>query len=112
MIAAVVSPMPGILIEPGGRVTERDQVFTDLGVDGGDVGVDGVDAGQHPGQQEPVMLIEGAWLKPGERLLQERNLGPHPEAGQMGRGCQIVCLGREALLVRVEVEAFAVCLSQ
>ena len=53
-------PDPGDLIEPGDRISERGQVLPDLGVDGGDVGVDGVNTGQHPGQQEPVMIIEGA----------------------------------------------------
>jgi hypothetical protein len=40
----------------------------DLGVDGGDVEVNGDDAGQHPGQQEPVMVIECAQPKPREPL--------------------------------------------
>jgi hypothetical protein len=42
-------------------------MLPDLGVDSRDVEVDGVDAGQHPGQQESVMVIEGAQPKPGER---------------------------------------------
>ena len=57
-------PDPGDLIKPGGRVTERGQVLTDLRVGGGDVDVHGVDAGQHPGQPEPVMVIEGPQRKP------------------------------------------------
>jgi hypothetical protein len=44
-------------------------VLSNLGVDGGDVEVDRVDAGQHPGQQESVMVIEGAQPKPGERFF-------------------------------------------
>jgi len=65
-----VAPDPGDLIEPGDRISERGQVLPDLGVDGGDVEVDGVDAGQHLGQQEPVMVIEGAQPKPSERRYQ------------------------------------------
>ena len=62
-------PDPGDLLETGDRVSERGQVLSDLGVDGGDVEVDGVDAGQHPGQQEPVVVVEGAQPKPSEGFL-------------------------------------------
>jgi hypothetical protein len=41
-------------------------VLPDLRIDGGDVSVHGVNAGQHPGQQEPVMIIERAQPKAGE----------------------------------------------
>ena len=51
------------------RLRDLARYRADLGVDGGDVEVDGVDAGQHPSQQEPVMIIEGAQRQPGERLL-------------------------------------------
>jgi hypothetical protein len=65
---------PGNLIEPLHRQVERGQVGLDLRVEYRDVGVDPVDAGQHPAQQEPVMVVDMA----GERLHQLRNLGAHP----------------------------------
>ena len=68
-------PDAGDVIEAGRRCRERGQIRLDLGVDGGDVGVDRVDARQHPGQQEPVVVVEVAV----ERLLEEADLGPHPE---------------------------------
>ena len=85
MAAAAVGPIPGISCEPGGRISERGQVVADLDVDGGDVGVDGVDARQHPRQQEPVMVVEGAQPEPGERFAQLGDLDPHPGPGQIGQ---------------------------
>ena len=85
MTAAAVASDPGDLVEPGGRISERGEVVADLEVDGGDVGVHGVNAGQHPGQQEPVVVVEGAQPQPGERFGQERDLDPHPGPGQIGQ---------------------------
>ena len=51
--------MPGISSSRAAAVA-RGQIRSDLLVEGGDVGVDTVDAVQHPGQQEPVMVIEVA----------------------------------------------------
>ena len=66
-------PDPGDVIQACRRRGERGQVRLDLGVDGRDVGVDGVDAGQHPGQQEAVVVVEVS----GERFFQLADLGPH-----------------------------------
>jgi hypothetical protein len=61
----------------------------DLLVNGGDVGVDAVDAGQHPGQQEPVMLIEVAV----EGFLELGDLGAHPAARQLGQDLGVAFTG-------------------
>jgi len=57
---------PGDLIQLIDRRRERADLLGDLGLQRGDVDADLVDAGQHGGQQEPVMVAEVA----GERLLQ------------------------------------------
>jgi hypothetical protein len=64
----------GDLIKPRDRRGERDQVRLDLSIEHGDVGVDPVDSGQHPPQQEPVVVVEVS----GERLLELRDLHAHP----------------------------------
>ena len=64
----------GYLIQPGRRCRERDQVRLDLLVEGGDIGRDVIDAVEHPGEQEPVMIIDVAV----ERVLEECDLGAHP----------------------------------
>jgi hypothetical protein len=52
----------GDLLQPVGRRRERDDQLLELGVQLGDVGVQRIHPGQHPGQQEPVMVGE----EPGE----------------------------------------------
>ena len=69
MIAAAVGPIPGISSSRATASAKGARWSPIWGVDGGDVEIDGVDAGQHPGQQEPVMIIEGAQPKPSEGLL-------------------------------------------
>ena len=55
----------------------------------GDVGLEGVDPGQHPGQQERVVVIEPA----DERLLAARDLDPHPGTGQVGQHHRVALAG-------------------
>ena len=71
----------GDLIQPVGRRRERDDQLLELVVQLGDVSVQPIDPAQHPGQQEPVMVGEN----PGEGLLQDAALGPHPAACQLGQ---------------------------
>ena len=85
MTAAAVGPIAGDLVEPGDRVSERGQMLPIWVSTAAMSAFDGVDPGQHPGQQEPVMVVEGAQPQPGERFLQERDLGPHPGPGQLGQ---------------------------
>ena len=73
-------PDAGYVIQPCRRRRERGQMRLDLLVNGGDVGIDAVDAGQHAGQQEPVMLIEVAV----EGFLELGDLGGYPAARQLG----------------------------
>jgi hypothetical protein len=69
---------PGDLVEPGDRVIERGQVLGDLCVQVREIRAGLIDMRQHSGQQEPVMLTEGADLQPGEGFLEEADLGTHP----------------------------------
>lgn len=73
------APDPGDLIESGHRLLERGDLGVDTFLQSGGVGADGVDAGQHGGQQEGVVVVEVA----DERLLQLRDLHPHPGPGQL-----------------------------
>jgi hypothetical protein len=62
---------------PRGR--EPGHVDPDFGqVARGDIGVNAVDPGQHPGEQEPVMVIKTAR----QRLLEFGNLLPQARPGQ------------------------------
>jgi hypothetical protein len=70
---------PGDLVETVDRVSESGDLLLDPGVDGGDVGAQGVDAGQHPAQQEGVVLGEVA----DEGLLEHGDLASHPGVGQL-----------------------------
>ena len=67
-------PDTGDLIQPAGRVSKRVQMRADLGIEGGDIGVHCVHPGQHPSQQEPVMIVEHPQRQPRERFLQLGNL--------------------------------------
>ena len=57
----------------------------DLGVEGGYVDLGSIDPGQHPGQQEPVVVVEGAHPEPGEGFLELVELGPQPGPSQFGQ---------------------------
>jgi hypothetical protein len=70
---------PGDLIQPLDRLGEPADQRLDPGVERGDVGAQLIDPVQHPGQQEGVLVGE----EPGERLRQQRQLGPHPRTGQL-----------------------------
>ena len=70
---------PRDLIQPLDRVGERGDQLGKLGVELGQVGIQRVHPGQQLGQQEGVLVGE----EPGERLLQQRQLGAHPSTGQL-----------------------------
>jgi hypothetical protein len=70
---------PGDLIQPVDRPRERGDQLLELGVELGEIGIQPIHPGQHLGQQEGVLVGE----EPGERLLQQRQLGTHPSTGQL-----------------------------
>jgi hypothetical protein len=82
---------PGDLIEPLCRVGERGQLGLDLGVEDRDVGVDPVDAGQHPREQEPVVVVEVA----GERLDELRNLDAQSGPRHLGEHLGVAFPGNQ-----------------
>ena len=79
----------GYLIQPCRCCRERDQMRLDLVVEGGDIGLGAVDAVQHPGQQEPVMIIEVTV----ERFLKAGDLGAHPGAGHLRQHVRVAFAG-------------------
>jgi hypothetical protein len=72
---------PGDLIQPVGRLRERDDLGLDVGLHRGNVGAGLVDTRKHRGQQEPVMVAEAA----GEGLDQLAALGAHAAPRQLGQ---------------------------
>jgi hypothetical protein len=82
---------PGDLIQPVDRLGERADQRLDPGVERGDVAAQRVDPVQHPGQQEAVMVGE----EPGERLRQQRPLGPHPRTGQLRQPLGVAFPGQQ-----------------
>jgi len=66
-------PPAGDLIQAGDRLGERGDHLLDGRLELGDVGAQGVHAGEHLGQQHPVVVGE----VPGERLDQCRDLAAH-----------------------------------
>jgi hypothetical protein len=69
----------GDLIQPLHHLSERDDQLLELAVQLGDVSVQRIHPGQHPSQQEPMMVGE----EPGERLLQHGELGAQAGPGQL-----------------------------
>lgn len=82
---------PRDFIQTFRRYRERGQLHLDLFIDRGDIGIDAVDAGQHPGQQEGVVVIKVA----GERLLECRDLRSHARPCQLGEHCWVAFAGDE-----------------
>jgi hypothetical protein len=74
-------------------VVERGDHPVDLGGDPVDLGGRRVDALQHQLAQEAVMVVEVA----GQRLLQDRDLGPHAGACQLGERLGVALAGDERL---------------
>jgi hypothetical protein len=70
---------PGNLIQPLDRRRERGDQLLELGVEVGEIGVQRVHPAQHLSQEEGVLVGK----EPGERLLQQRQLGAHPSTGQL-----------------------------
>jgi hypothetical protein len=85
MMCAALRPTPGDLIKALHRRPERGDQLLDPGLKGGDVGAGLVDPAQHGAQQERLMVGEA----PDERLLQKRDLDPHPGSGQLCHHCRV-----------------------
>src|SRR6266511_3119807 len=93
-------PDPGDLIQPLGVAGKRGDRPVDLGGDlvelgggGGGGGGGGVDALQHQLAQEAVVVVEVA----AQCLLQDRDLGPHAGAGQLGERLGVALASDERL---------------
>ncbi|HTE68730.1 MAG TPA: hypothetical protein VK942_08235, partial [Actinomycetes bacterium] len=78
---------PGDLIQPVDRVGGRGDQLLELGVELGEVGIQRVHPAQQLAQQEGVLVGEA----PGERLLQQRQLGAlSVDAGVVEASAQVL----------------------